>query len=485
MTELNLYHMVFDLPERSREPDHYELLGVPRFSNNVRAIRDAAVRRQSELLKWQNYDDHKAIDHLQGEVVTAVQTLEQAASREKYDEELRRRTPTAASTATPSSAPTIPARPNAATAPASSATPVAQKRDGKTPVPISSRSPAVAPRGNGNTAPIASPDRKLPSPTRVLEPANRQPQRQKSNAPDWFARARQLKQEPGDIEIVAPLALLSDATQVTSPNLDPQKQLAAATPPPLPKHVVASSAEATIRPFRFTDFTDAIEALAGRLFLAVSAFGRGYEPVERAVFRRMDSIQSLLFGLLLIPWRILTYLIEPMLNRNGTQPQLAFVASSAWIRMRPHEQHPWVSGAESHRHIQIPDRCVVCNKSTPARPTVKILRIYDRQSAWYLFLMGVVIAYCGEPYLERWLFGPTASTTQYWISFGITYLASVFAMRPFVRPRSFALSSSRCAEHRESPFPIMTLQGSHFVLHVGSRDLQRDFDAEWIFGKPT
>jgi hypothetical protein len=476
MTDPNLYNMVFGLPESVREPDYYELLGVPRFSRDIKAIRDAAVRRQSELLKWQNFDDQTAIDRLQGEVVSAVQTLEQTATRNSYDEQLRRRSPNKTglqATSASHSSPKILSKPNRSK----------QAQRPSAPVKPSTQSSSAAP-----------------------------PTQKKTHAPDWFSRARELKQEPSDDAIItSPVVLYEDdggdvgsetapanrtdkphtsasdsgKAKPNSPNSKAKRPARerASQPPPIPGQSTASVA--VIEPYRLGGFPSAVERLAGRLFLAVNTVASIYLPFERAIFKYLVSFRGMLLGVVLLPLRLLVSLFRPLLNRGVSRSDLAHVASSAWVRLRGHEQHPWVAGTATHRRINIPDRCVECNKAVVTEPRVKRFRIYDRQSVAYLFLMGLIVAYCTEPYLGRWLFETPLTPTQYFASLACAYMISVLAMRPFVRAKSFAISSARCTKHGNSAYPIVTIQSGHQVLHVGSRDLQRDFDKEWVFEKPS
>ena len=87
----NLYHLMLNLPEDVTSPDHYQLLGLEQFEDDEKAIRDAAIDANRELLKWQNSDYHRECDHLMDEVVAARETLLDAQRKAEYDRELRRR----------------------------------------------------------------------------------------------------------------------------------------------------------------------------------------------------------------------------------------------------------------------------------------------------------------------------------------------------------------------------------------------------------
>ena len=53
---MNPYHKFLDLPESKTRPDHYGLLGVPHFTDDIKQIHAAAVTRSQQLRSWQNSD---------------------------------------------------------------------------------------------------------------------------------------------------------------------------------------------------------------------------------------------------------------------------------------------------------------------------------------------------------------------------------------------------------------------------------------------
>ena len=87
----NLYHLMLGLPEETTSPNHYQLLGLEFFEDDEKLIRDAAVARNSELLKWQNSKFHEEADWLMDEVVAARDMLLDPVQQGNYDRLLHRR----------------------------------------------------------------------------------------------------------------------------------------------------------------------------------------------------------------------------------------------------------------------------------------------------------------------------------------------------------------------------------------------------------
>ena len=87
----NFYHWMLNLPESITSPDHYELLGLVRFTDDEKAIRDAAIDANGKLLAWQNSQYHQECDHLLDEMVAAQEILLDEKLRIEYDRQLRQR----------------------------------------------------------------------------------------------------------------------------------------------------------------------------------------------------------------------------------------------------------------------------------------------------------------------------------------------------------------------------------------------------------
>lgn len=88
---MNLYHLFLDFPESEDSPDLYALLGIPRFTGDLKVIRAAAISRNSKLKSWQNSKYYRESDQLLDEVAAAAVTLEDPQRKSEYDRQLRER----------------------------------------------------------------------------------------------------------------------------------------------------------------------------------------------------------------------------------------------------------------------------------------------------------------------------------------------------------------------------------------------------------
>jgi hypothetical protein len=86
---VNPYHQLLGLPEHVTAPDHYALLGVPRFTEDGNAIHAAAVARNTQIRIWQNSDQHRLADMLLDQIANAAITLEDPVTKAAYDALLR------------------------------------------------------------------------------------------------------------------------------------------------------------------------------------------------------------------------------------------------------------------------------------------------------------------------------------------------------------------------------------------------------------
>ena len=86
----NFYHMMLGLPAEADTPDHYELLGLQRFEDDVERIRTAAIDRNRQLLSWQNSQFHLDANRLIGEVVAVRAVLLDPQRKAAYDRQLGR-----------------------------------------------------------------------------------------------------------------------------------------------------------------------------------------------------------------------------------------------------------------------------------------------------------------------------------------------------------------------------------------------------------
>lgn len=86
---MNVYHQLLDLPETETAPDHYTLLGVPRFTDDLSQIHNAAVRRNTQLRSWDNSKFFREANALLDEVVAAANVLENPTTKAAYDVQFR------------------------------------------------------------------------------------------------------------------------------------------------------------------------------------------------------------------------------------------------------------------------------------------------------------------------------------------------------------------------------------------------------------
>ena len=85
----NPFHFFLKLPPEVAAPDHYQLLGLPQFTDDRAAIKSAALERNRELRGWDNSDFHIWSNELLDEVVAALIVLESPAAKAEYDRQLR------------------------------------------------------------------------------------------------------------------------------------------------------------------------------------------------------------------------------------------------------------------------------------------------------------------------------------------------------------------------------------------------------------
>lgn len=87
------YHSWLGIPSSEQPPDHYRLLGVPRFEKEADVIEHAADRQMSYLRTFRAVKYVNAAQRLLNEVATAKVTLLNPAKRAAYDAELAKRYP--------------------------------------------------------------------------------------------------------------------------------------------------------------------------------------------------------------------------------------------------------------------------------------------------------------------------------------------------------------------------------------------------------
>lgn len=86
----NPYAHFLGMPESVTQPDHYELLGIEKFTADPGLIKAAAAKRNRQLHKWQTNDEHYQLARqLQMEVATAMMVLVDPQKREAYNQAMQ------------------------------------------------------------------------------------------------------------------------------------------------------------------------------------------------------------------------------------------------------------------------------------------------------------------------------------------------------------------------------------------------------------
>ena len=90
----NVYEFFLKIPPSAilpgeTAPDHYTLLGLPRFSDDKATLKRESIARNTELRGWQTSNYYLWSNELLDEVVDALLVLEKPASKTEYDRQLR------------------------------------------------------------------------------------------------------------------------------------------------------------------------------------------------------------------------------------------------------------------------------------------------------------------------------------------------------------------------------------------------------------
>ena len=83
------YHRWLGIPPLEQPPNHYRLLGLPLFEDDVEVIRDAADRHRSHVRRYLNGEHHLQAEALRQEIVNAKRCLLQPVEKQRYDDGLR------------------------------------------------------------------------------------------------------------------------------------------------------------------------------------------------------------------------------------------------------------------------------------------------------------------------------------------------------------------------------------------------------------
>ncbi len=72
----NLYALILGLPQEIDEPNHYELLGIPDFTQDGKVVHTSSMTQYAKLMSWQNNNEHfQSVKAMMAEVVEARNTL--------------------------------------------------------------------------------------------------------------------------------------------------------------------------------------------------------------------------------------------------------------------------------------------------------------------------------------------------------------------------------------------------------------------------
>src|SRR5512133_2845393 len=90
----DLYTRLLGVPAGPRPPDHYLLLGLPRFAVDLQQVEKAVTRRMEQLDQWALHPDpaiRRAVQDLMTQVAQARVCLVDPHTKATYDVELARR----------------------------------------------------------------------------------------------------------------------------------------------------------------------------------------------------------------------------------------------------------------------------------------------------------------------------------------------------------------------------------------------------------
>ena len=86
----NFYHKFLDLPPDVTRPDHYQLLGVERFTDDLAAMKKALIERSTLLRGWDNSNFFREANKVLDEAIAANFVLEDPQKKAEYDRSLGR-----------------------------------------------------------------------------------------------------------------------------------------------------------------------------------------------------------------------------------------------------------------------------------------------------------------------------------------------------------------------------------------------------------
>jgi hypothetical protein len=87
--EFDVYHRWLGIPPEEQPPDHYRLLGIPRFETDVEVIRDAAARQMAHVRTYHLGEHAELSQKILNELGTAKACLLNPRKKAAYDAKLR------------------------------------------------------------------------------------------------------------------------------------------------------------------------------------------------------------------------------------------------------------------------------------------------------------------------------------------------------------------------------------------------------------
>ena len=86
--DVTIYYRILKIPNHIAEPTAYELLGIPRFEEDAKTIKQAAMDRNALLQRKQNAENYEDVKRIEREVGEALVLLTNPEAKADYDRRL-------------------------------------------------------------------------------------------------------------------------------------------------------------------------------------------------------------------------------------------------------------------------------------------------------------------------------------------------------------------------------------------------------------